>query len=55
MPGLLREVRNFVLFRTHDCVVQRPLMKKKIYIYIYIFFFFILLPQKLLNVCKKGS
>ena len=38
--GLLREVRNFVLFRIHGCMVQRSLNEN-------IIFCFILLPRKL--------
>ena len=37
--GLLREVRNFVLFKIHGCVVQRSLNEN-------MNFCFILLPQK---------
>ena len=32
--GLLREVSNFVLFRTHGCVVQRSLNENIILVYI---------------------
>ena len=38
--GLLREIRNFVLFRIHGCALQRSLNED-------INFCFILLPQKL--------
>jgi len=32
--GLLREVRNFVLFRIHSCVVQRSLNENIFFVYI---------------------
>ena len=35
MLGLLREVRNFVLFRIHGCVVQRSLNKNIIFVLYY--------------------
>ena len=44
---LLREVRNFVLFRIHDCVIQRYLNEN-------IIFCFILLPQKFFSGIKAN-
>ena len=45
--GLLREVRNFVLFRIHGCMVQRSLNEN-------IIFCFILLPQKFFSGIKAN-
>ena len=48
MLGLLREVRNFILFRIHDCVVKRSLNWKYI-------FCFILLRQKFSVVSEQTT
>ena len=46
--GLLREVRNFILFRIHGCVVQWSLNEN-------IIFCFILLPQKFSVVSEQTT
>ena len=46
--GLLREVRNFVLFKIHGCVVQRSLNEN-------MNFCFILLQQKFSVVSKQTT
>ena len=46
--GLLREVRNFVLFRIYGCVVQQSLNENMI-------FRFILLPQKFSVVLEQTT
>lgn len=47
--GLLREVRNFVLFRIHGCVVQRSLKMK------YDLFLFYIASAKLSVVSEQTT